>query len=121
MLTVCIGLTLSAIAVAGVYALNAPSAPLSLQVSDFKETECTVHFSPAASDGGSPVTGYVIEVKDGRLGLSWKRYCTLPSIARQCTIGNRKPGAVVKIRVFAENAVGKSEPAQIVVDLPKVN
>ena len=118
-LTVCIGLTLSAIAVAGVYVYAVPSPPRALQIDDFKQTECTVHFSPPESDGGSPVTGYVIEVKDGRLDLSWELYGTTTETV--CTIRNRKPGSVVKIRVFAENAIGRSEPAKIVVELPEVH
>ena len=120
-LTECIGLILTTIAVAGVYSLNAPSVPRALWISNFEETECTVVFSPPASDGGSPLTGYVIEVKDGRLGLSWNYYAHLPASVTTCTIRDRKPGSVVKIRVFAENVFGRSDPAKIVVELPKVD
>lgn len=120
-LTVCIGLTLTTIAVAGVYALNTPSAPRALWISDFKQTECTVVFSPPESDGGSPLTGYVIEVKDGRWGLSWNYYAHLPASVTECPIRDREEGAVVKIRVYAENVFGRSEPAKIVVELPKVH
>ena len=120
-LTVCIGLILTTIAVAGVYVLDTPSPPRALWISDFKQTECTVVFSPPESDGGSPITGYIVEVKDGRLGLSWHIYAHLSPSETACTIRNRKEGAVVKIRIFAENVVGLSEPAKIVVDLPKVN
>ena len=120
-LTVCIGLTLTTIAVAGVYVLDTPSPPQALWISNFEQTECTVVFSPPVSDGGSPLTGYVIEVKDGRWGLSWNYYAHLSASETVCTIRDRKKGSVVKIRVYAENVVGRSEPAKIVVELPDVH
>ena len=89
-LTVCIGLILTTITVAGVYVLDVPSPPRALWISDFKQTECTVVFSPPESDGGSPITGYIVEVKDGRLGLSWNYYDRLPASVTTCTI--RKKG-----------------------------
>ena len=103
-LTVCIGLTLTIVATAAVYVLNPPSPPRALQIDDITETSCMLSFSPPSSDGGSRVLRYIIEVKDARWDFSWRPYASTPST--KYLITGRKPGSVMKIRVFAENAVG---------------
>lgn len=119
-LTVCIGLTLTTIAVAGVYVLDVPSPPRALLVNDITPSSCTIMFSPPADDGGSPVLRYVIEVKDGHWDPSWAYYTSVTGTV--CAIRGREPGSCMKIRVLAENEVGVSEPSdKIVIDFPKVN
>ena len=119
-LTVCIGLTLTTIAVAGVYVLYPPSPPRALLIGDITPTSCVLVFSPPADDGGSRILRYVIEVKDGHWDPSWAYYTSI--IETACTIRGRGPGSSMKIRVLAENAVGVSEPSdKIVIDFPKVN
>lgn len=119
-LTVCIGLTLTTIATAGVYVFYRPSSPRALQINDITPTGCKLTFLPPASDGGSPVSRYIIEVKDARWDLSWRLADSTD--LTEYVIGGREPGSVMKIRVKAKNAAGLSDPSKkIVVRFPKVN
>lgn len=118
-LTVCIGLTLTTIATAAVYVLYPPEPPRELRIDDITPTSCKINFLPPSNDGGSRVTGYIIEIKDSRWDLSWEYYASTPST--KYLITGRKPGSVMKIQVKAKNAAGLSDPARIVVEFPKVN
>ena len=118
-LTVCIGLTLTIIATAGVYVFDPPSPPRALQIDDITETSCKIIFLHPSNDGGSRVTGYIIEVKDAYFDLSWRPYALTPST--KYLITGRKPGSFMKIQVRAQNVAGLSDPARIVVKFPEVN
>ena len=119
-LAVCIGLTLTTIATAAVYVLCPPSPPRALQIDDITPTSCKLSFSPPADNGGLPVTGYIVEVKDARLDLSWESYDFVPTT--ECAIRDREPGSLMKIRVKAKNAAGLSDPSdKIVIRFPDIN
>lgn len=71
---------------------------------------CTIKFTPPASDGGSPITGYRIGYRDKRGGL-WENR---PELATKYTvkIDGLTEGSEVEFRVSAVNKAGEGEPSE---------
>jgi len=83
---------------------DAPSAP---QVAEVCSTSCVLSWQPPASDGGTPVTGYVIERRTGLHWLPLKKKVTTTSL----TIQDLMEGTKYEFRVLAENKIGLSKPS----------
>jgi hypothetical protein len=64
---------------------------------------------PPADDGGSEITGYIVEKLDMQTGV-WRRALTtkMPHATVECLEEFKEH----KFRVFAENFIGISEPGQ---------
>ena len=83
-----------------------PGAPL--EATDISKDKVTLSWKPSPKDGGSPITGYIIESRE-----SWKT--TWISAGKtdgdtfKITIGKLKDGQDYYFRVCAENSVGKSD------------
>lgn len=68
------------------------------------------------SDGGKPISHYVVEKKDRKSG-KWSpvsKFCRGP----ECDVGDLEEGESYEFRVFAVNGLGQSEP--LVTDRPIV-
>ena len=63
------------------------------------------------TDGGLPITGYVIERRDAKQG-GWITAGTVDSHARSFKISTLLEGNEYFIRVMAENAAGSGLPAE---------
>uniref|UniRef100_A0A3P8WYP0 Titin n=1 Tax=Cynoglossus semilaevis TaxID=244447 RepID=A0A3P8WYP0_CYNSE len=76
-----------------------PAAPTNVQVTAVTSEAMTICWERPVSDGGSSISGYVIEKRE-KTGLRWCRV-------------NKKPvyDLRVKYRVFAENSAGLSAPS----------
>lgn len=96
-----------------IYFLAKPSAPESpLEASDITGESLTLKWEPSKKDGGSPITGYVIEMRE-----TWKSKC------RPCgktqpddltfKVAGLKDGDEYFFRVCAENVAGQSEFLEI--------
>lgn len=75
---------------------------------------CLVLF--VQSDGGKPLSHYVVEKKDKKSG-KWSpvsKFCRGP----ECDVGDLEEGETYEFRVFAVNSLGQSEP--LVTDRPIV-
>ena len=83
---------------------DAPSAP---QVAEVCSTSCVLSWQPPANDGGTPVTGYVIERRTGLHWLPLKKKVTTTSL----TIQDLMEGTKYEFRVLAENKIGLSKPS----------
>lgn len=86
----------------------APEGPL--YITDICPDCCTLAWKPPKSDGGAPITNYVIEqmnVKEGK----WER---VSSFVRNLhyTVGKLHPNEQYRFRVRAENQFGMSEPLE---------
>ncbi|VDK78974.1 unnamed protein product [Dibothriocephalus latus] len=87
-----------------------PDSPEDVTVDDVMANSCTVKWNPPKSDGGAPITDYIVEKCDEALGI-WE---PVPGIAR----GNSLPvtglteGKRYLFRVTAVNPIGPSEPAE---------
>ena len=89
-----------------------PSPPQKLRSTEINVDFITVAWDVPASDGGSPITGYRIEKRDAKRD-TWVKVedvsaKTLTSKATKLVDGNK-----YYFRVFAENDVGLSDPAEM--------
>lgn len=62
------------------------------------------------SDGGSPITGYIIEKRDVSRA-TWVKAGSVTADVKEFKAGNLFEGATYSFRVFAENKVGPSQTA----------
>ncbi|KAG0723045.1 Twitchin [Chionoecetes opilio] len=62
------------------------------------------------TDGGSPITGYLIERCEGE-GSVWVRVNLVPIRDTEYAVANMTGGKEYRFRVTAENAVGSSDPS----------
>ena len=89
-----------------------PSKPVGpLKTSDVGRSSVTLDWQPPKDDGGSPLTGYILEKKD-LSRPSWTKIDTLPPNKTSFKVENLTEGAEFKFRVTAENKVGTSEPLE---------
>lgn len=86
-----------------------PSPPRDLKVTEVTEDSVNLSWSPPEDDGGTPITGYVVERLDMER-RNWKRTAT--TIDTRSTVINLIEGQAYKFRVCAENKVGLSEPVE---------
>ncbi|VDN97428.1 unnamed protein product [Rodentolepis nana] len=87
-----------------------PKGPEEVNVKDVRANSCTVEWSPSKDDGGSPVTGYAVEMCDESTGI-WS-----PVIEKikdnSVKVSNLTSGHRYKFRVAAINDLGRSEPTE---------
>ncbi|XP_035779466.1 twitchin-like isoform X8 [Anopheles albimanus] len=86
-----------------------PSAPRDCKATDWGTDFVKLAWQPPVSDGGSPVTGYVVEVKD-KYG-EWERKMAVPAEATSATVPDLLEGQKYEFRVRAVNDAGPSEPS----------
>ncbi len=87
-----------------------PDSPCNLRVKDYWTDHITVTWEAPTNDGGSPITGYIIEKRDA-LRTTWSKAGTVPSDVTTYKASNLFEGADYFFRVFAENKVGPSKTA----------
>lgn len=81
---------------------------------------CWFKWTPPKSDGGSPITGYVVEVKD-KFG-NWEKAVTVPADQLTATVPNLKEGESYVFQVRAINAAGPgeaSDPTPAIITKPR--
>ncbi|KAK3083179.1 hypothetical protein FSP39_015849 [Pinctada imbricata] len=87
--------------------IDRPSAPEGKPiVEDIQKFSVKLSWQPPSDDGGSEVTGYIIEKLDLQTGV-WRR--ALTSKTPQCTVDCLEEFKEYRFRVFAENFIGISE------------
>ncbi|XP_072051468.1 uncharacterized protein [Amphiura filiformis] len=87
-----------------------PDAPEKLQVASQDIRHISVTWSPPARDGGSPVTGYVIEMKKGA-DEEWVEIGDKVT-ELSYTVEDLEADTQYQFHVYAENVVGRSDPSQ---------
>ena len=88
---------------------NAPEGPL--EVTDLTEKSATLSWKPPKSDGGSPLTAYIIEVRDARR-TTWKKVGETKPTSTEFTVRDLALGNEYVFQVFAVNKEGQSSPLQ---------
>lgn len=88
-----------------------PSAPRNLRSIEVDATFITIAWDVPAVDGGSPITGYVIEKKDSKRG-DYSFVAHVDSTTLQLKITRLFEGVDYVFRVFAENPAGLSSPCE---------
>lgn len=92
----------------------APSPPVGPMVaSDVNRRGFRVTWKPSERDGGSPITGYVVEKRE-----AWKSTYLpvekVPAKVLSCDLTFLIENQDYMVRVMAENIVGQSEPLESV-------
>ncbi len=109
-LFVCSGLAIATIAFASTRVFGPPSAPGRPEAVDIWADRCTLNYRAPLSDGGSPITGFLIEgrnIANGRWvpkGISKYLTHTLVGFVENSTH---------EFRVSAQNAAGLGKPSGV--------
>ncbi|CAN9499142.1 unnamed protein product [Ophioblennius macclurei] len=87
-----------------------PSPPTDVEVTSATNDTMTVCWKRPDSDGGSRISGYIIEKRE-KLGVRWVRVNKKPVYDLRVKATCLHEGCEYEFRVFAENAAGLSEPS----------
>lgn len=82
-----------------------PSSPQNLAVKPISDGIISLSWSPPKYDGGSPITGYSIEICPSGSN-SWTKVKKVDSQYNSTEIYDLRSGSYYFVRVFSENAVG---------------
>lgn len=89
-----------------------PGRPLLIPLSDLQPDVVNLRWERPRLDGGSPITGYIVEHR--RMGSPhWVKATPIPVTRCDISISGLEPGWRYQFRVFAENVVGRSEPSEL--------
>lgn len=69
-------------------------------------------WSKPDSDGGSPITGYILEMKETNR-KSWRRVFPEPIKGTKCTVPDLSEVGEYEFRVIAQNELGRSMPSRL--------
>jgi len=88
-----------------------PDQPMSIEVVEMTKSSGQIAWTKPLSDGGSAVTGYVVEMALSVVGAeTWIEQGSTNKNSYECT--GLKEGAGYVFRVMAKNAIGLSEPIE---------
>lgn len=87
-----------------------PSKPKNVDVVDWDKDHADVAWEPPESDGGAPITGYVVEYKE-KFGKDWIPGVEVPADKKQATVDGLKENGQYEFRVRAINRAGPGEPS----------
>lgn len=91
---------------------EAPSKPLGpITTSDINKDSVTLSWQPPESDGGSPLTEYVIEKRDTKRN-TWAPVTKVPANKTSCVVDKLQEGSDYMFRVSAVNKKGSSKPLE---------
>ena len=87
---------------------NVPDAPSTPRVLMTTPASVSIAWDPPNDDGGSPITGYIVEIRDNISGR-WRALNTQPIDAKKYTATKLVENSEVEFRVAAVNEVGQSK------------
>jgi len=90
--------------------IDKPDPPRDLAVKDLNSRWVSLKWAKPEEDGGTDITGYIIEKKEGNKRM-WQNVGTTSSL--NYTVENLIEGNKYSFRVIAENEVGQSEPNEM--------
>lgn len=90
--------------------LDAPSKPGNVEVVDWDVDHADLTWTKPESDGGAPITGYIIEYKE-KFGKEWVKGKEIDGDVTKGTIDGLKEGTQYEFRVIAVNKGGPGEPS----------
>ena len=92
--------------------IDVPSAPVGpVEFSEITKESVTLTWKPSTLDGGSEITGYVIEQRDVKRS-SWTKSGTVDATTFKLTASRLIEDNEYIFRITAENAEGQSEPLE---------
>ena len=86
-----------------------PGKPTDVTPTDWDKDFVDLKWTPPATDGGSPITGYIVEKKD-KYG-DWEKAAEAPAGQTTATAKDLIEGTAYEFRVRAVNAAGPGEPS----------
>jgi len=92
--------------------LDVPSSPENVRGVEVDSTYITLAWDSPASDGGSALTGYVVEKRDMKRA-DYVFVANLDAATLQYKATRLFEGCDYMFRVFAENQAGLSQPAEV--------
>ena len=96
-----------------IVATGPPSSPAGpLTATDIDGTELTLSWQPPTHDGGSPLTGYFLEKREGNKAF-WGKVARLPPDETKYRVTDLTEGTNYSFRVSAENKDGSSKPLEM--------
>ncbi|XP_038839281.1 titin-like [Salvelinus namaycush] len=87
-----------------------PAAPTDVEITSISSETMTICWKRPESDGGSSISGYVIEKRE-KSGLRWVQVNTKPVNDLRVKASNLCEGCEYEYRVYAENVAGLSPPS----------
>lgn len=93
------------------YCVDVPGPPEHVKFTDVTDTSFKLNWGAPAYDGGSPVTGYNVEMYDGS---SWDEVNTTPieTYSHVLSTPALDKGQQLTVRVYAMNEVGNGPPSE---------
>lgn len=91
--------------------LDEPGAPGTPEATDWDKDHVDLRWTPPANDGGSPITGYVIEKREKGTG-KWIKAAEVPADDCKGTVPNLDENTEYEFRVRAVNAAGPGEASK---------
>ena len=85
-----------------------PGKPENVKIVDYGECYCTIGFTAPVSDGGAPITNYIVEKREVR-GGRWEYGAE--DIDYEIKVDNLIPGSEMEFRVSAVNKAGQGMPS----------
>ena len=96
------------------HSLVPPSAPTVGVVMATSSTSISVQWTASTTDGGSPITGYVVEYRNTSDSASQFMMRSVGRDILTTTVIGLVPFTTYDVRVRGENIVGRSDPSTIV-------
>lgn len=100
---ICLGL-MAVMLMSAARPCDPPGKPKNLEIVNVGKDKCTISFSSPKNDGGSPISGYIIEYR--YKGGVWQKAFPFPVLAYMVTIPNLIEGHEVEFRVSAVSTQG---------------
>lgn len=91
--------------------LDAPAAPGLPEIVDWSENMVKLKWEPPIRDGGAPITGYIIEMKD-KFGTNFVKAAEVQGPVCTGTVPRLEEGNQYQFRVRAVNKAGPGEPSE---------
>lgn len=88
---------------------DSPGKPSDLEIKDFDKDFVELDWKRPTEDGGSPITGYIVEKKD-KYG-DWEKCAEVDSDTPTAKVEGLTEGVTYEFRVSAVNKGGKGEPS----------
>ena len=87
-----------------------PGPPVNVQANDITVSSCTLTWEEPEFDGGSPVTGYLVEKQNG-YSSRWSKVNKNPTSEMIMKLNDLEEGAEYEYRVSAVNDAGTGKPS----------
>ena len=90
-----------------------PSQPRGLTVTEVTDSSVSLRWSRPETDGGKPITRYVVERRDAAKSTYMPVGTTPPDSGHEFRVIRLVAGSEYVLRVSAENEVGVGDPAEL--------